>query len=209
MQGDLDRAAAFYAESLAIQRRLGDIWWIALLLNSLGDIARIQGCHRKALALFQEGLNLRRELGDPWGLAESLHNLGALAREQGECERAAALYAEALSLYCQVGDRWSCVECLEALAGIATTMRQCRRAARLFGAASTLVDAIDAPLTAHARSTHERDLAIVRATLGETAFAAAWRAGREMPLENICEEVRSLQDNDGELTDESVQLSVG
>jgi hypothetical protein len=57
------------------------------------------------------------------------------------------------------------------------------RAARLFGAAEALREALGAPLPPVERAHYDRSIATVRAALGEKAFAAAWTAGRAMPLE--------------------------
>jgi DNA-binding NarL/FixJ family response regulator len=55
------------------------------------------------------------------------------------------------------------------------------RAARLYGAAEAARQAIGAPMPRHhARS--DQAVARVRAGLGEPAFAAAWAAGRALPL---------------------------
>ena len=51
------------------------------------------------------------------------------------------------------------------------------------GPAGALRAAIGAPLPPRDRTLHERDIAAVRARLGEAAFAAAWAEGRAMPPE--------------------------
>jgi hypothetical protein len=56
------------------------------------------------------------------------------------------------------------------------------KAARIFGAAEALRVASAAPLWPVERVHHDRRVAALRATLGEAAFAAAWAAGRALPL---------------------------
>ena len=57
------------------------------------------------------------------------------------------------------------------------------RACRLFGAAEALREAGGWPLAPAHRPEYEHQVAAVRDTLGETAFAAAWAQGRALPLE--------------------------
>jgi predicted ATPase len=190
--GDNGRAATVYEESLAIERELGDLWSIAIVLDNLGEVVQEQGDQGRAQTLHEESLALRRELGDIWGIAESLRALGVVAREQDNCERAASLYEESLTLYRKVGDKWRSAVCLEGLAGIAHTQGQMEQAARLFGAASALRDRIGHPLSPADRPAYDRDVAAVRKTLGDEAFAAAWAAGRLTPLDRTASEtVRS------------------
>jgi hypothetical protein len=74
-------------------------------------------------------------------------------------------------------------ECLEALATIAGAQGQPQRAACVYGVAEALRDAIGAPLEPSERARYDQSVAAVRAALGGDAFAAAWAAGRAMPLE--------------------------
>jgi predicted ATPase len=63
---------------------------------------------------------------------------------------------------------------------------QAPRAARLGGAAAALREALGIPLSPlqpHLRADHELAMQALRAALGEEVFAAAWAAGRALPLE--------------------------
>jgi hypothetical protein len=81
-----------------------------------------------------------------------------------------------------LGGKLGVATCLESLARVAAAQGQPERAAQLFGAAA-LRDALGAPLPPADRADYERQVAAVRATLGEEAFAAVWAEGRGMPLE--------------------------
>jgi hypothetical protein len=74
------------------------------------------------------------------------------------------------------------------LAGVVSAQGQPERAARLFGAAAATRRLIGAPLAPTERSRYERLLAAVRAQLDEGTFAAAWAAGRTLPLEQAIAE---------------------
>ena len=186
-QGDNIVARALYEESLSIDRELGNKNGITLSLLNLGEVASYQGDYEAAKSLFEESLSLCRELGDKRGTARSLNNVGELACEQGDYEAARALMEESLSLRRELGDKWGIAYSLEAFASLAVAEGQPERAARLWGAAEALREAIHAPLPPNEREQYARDLAAVRATLGEEAFSAAWAAGRAMTIEQAME----------------------
>jgi predicted ATPase/class 3 adenylate cyclase/Tfp pilus assembly protein PilF len=182
-QGDYDAAQVRYHESLVIRRELGDQAGIAASLNNLGNVAYYRRDYGAARTLWEESLTIKRALGDKDGIAGSLNNLGIAAQHLGDTPAARALHAESLVLRQQLGDKAGIAECLEGLAGVAGTQGQPELAARLFGAAEALREAIGAPLSPADRDEHERLVAPARAGLAPDEFAAAWAAGREMPLE--------------------------
>jgi tetratricopeptide (TPR) repeat protein len=97
-QGDYERAAALYEESLAVQREVGNKWGIAVSLHNLGYVAKGQGDWRRAAALFEESLPLQRETRDTWGMGASLAGLAGIAGAEGQPERAARLFGAVQAL---------------------------------------------------------------------------------------------------------------
>jgi tetratricopeptide (TPR) repeat protein len=152
---------------------------IAEVLHHLGETALLQGDDARAMALEQESLAIAR---DPW----TLINLGYLAQHEGDYRRASVLLTESLVIARERSTRWymwAIPECLAGFASIASRQGQPERAARLFGAAETLHEAIhNLPVHAH-QVEIECTVAIVQASLDETAFAAAWAEGCAMTLE--------------------------
>ncbi|MGQ0569585.1 MAG: ATP-binding protein [Armatimonadota bacterium] len=183
-QGDYVAARTRYEESLAIRREMGDKRGIAGSLSNLGLVAREQGDVAAARARYEESLAIRRELGDKHGIAASLRSLGLAAWRQGDDTRATELLQESLVIRRTLGTRVGTAESLEALARIA---RDPERAARLVGAAAALREAVGARLPPSDRSDYNRQLEVARASLGDTAFAAAWDQGRAMTLEQAIE----------------------
>jgi hypothetical protein len=76
------------------------------------------------------------------------------------------------------------VESVEGLAELAMAQGQLERAVRLVGTATALRDALGTPMPPNGRAQYERDLAAMRAALGEETFTAAWAAGSAMTLED-------------------------
>jgi predicted ATPase/class 3 adenylate cyclase/Tfp pilus assembly protein PilF len=182
-EGDAAAARRYLEESLAIWRELGDKGGIAWSHDFLGRVTRGHGDWEAARALHEKSLAIWQEIGDKTGIGRALQGLGDVASAQGEYGRARALFQESLTLRRELGDRRGIAEGLERVAHVAGAEGDAERAARLFGAAEALREALGAPLPPVERAHYDRSIAAVRAALGEKAFAAAWTAGRAMPLE--------------------------
>jgi DNA-binding CsgD family transcriptional regulator len=135
-----------------------------------------------------------RELGDQLGLATVLMNVGATTRALGDLDRATAVYREAVAIQRAVGDVWGVGCTINGLAGVALDRGHAEQAARFQGAAAALAEAVGVVFDPVDRDQNERDVRAVRAQLGETAFAAAWTAGRALPLETALAEAFAAGD---------------
>jgi len=76
---------------------------------------------------------------------------------------------------------------LVGLAGASAGNVQPEQAARLLGAANALMAASEASLEPADRPEFDRNVAMIRARLGEVAFASAWAEGQTMRLEQAVE----------------------
>jgi predicted ATPase/uncharacterized protein HemY len=187
-QGDFPTARALSEESLAMARDLGDKQQIALILNNLGSVAANQGDYRSARALFAESLAIRRELRNRQSIAVTLTNLADAAANQGDHRTARSSLEESLTIQRELGNKRGIVESLDCSARISVLQGELVRAARLFGAVEVLREASNLvgrwPVE---RDQYEHKVALVRAGLAETVFAAAWAEGRAMTLEQAIE----------------------
>jgi predicted ATPase/DNA-binding CsgD family transcriptional regulator len=191
---DEARTTALAQEALALARRRGDVYSAASALFALGLLAWHRGDDARARALYEESVGLLRGIGSAFGLPFPLHNLGVLAWRRGEYVAALALEREALALRRDAGNKRGIALSLEGLAWLATSRRRPERAARLFGAAEALREAMGARLPPFRQDDHDRSLAAARAQLGAPAFAAAWAAGGELPLEAAIAEALAVDD---------------
>ncbi|MCA1656158.1 MAG: LuxR C-terminal-related transcriptional regulator [Actinobacteria bacterium] len=116
-------------------------------------------------------------------IASACHGLGRLARDAGDEMRAAALHHEALGLRRAVGDLPGIAASLEALAGLAAAGGRHAPAARLLGVAGALRARGGYARVPWERSGYESDVALIRRSLGDEAFEAAFTQGEELPLE--------------------------
>ncbi|MFN8511955.1 MAG: tetratricopeptide repeat protein [Chloroflexia bacterium] len=186
--GDLPQASALLEESRALMRSLGDRSGIADSLNLSAIVARDAGDYERAEALFTEGLAMLQELHLPWGVSIVMSNLGHLVLRRGDDARATVLLGESLVLSRDIGARWSIARCLEGLGELAGNRGQIDRAARLWGAAEALREALGAPLPPNLTRYHEQRVAAVRQRAEATAWAAAWAAGRALPVDSAIAE---------------------
>lgn len=184
-QGDLAKAAALLEESLVLRRASGEPHGIAYVLNNLAELAVDQGDHALATAYYQETLALRRELGDRQGMARTLLGLGRLAVRAGQTTRAAEAYREALTLSLSADDEERAALSITGLAEAALHSGEPRYAARLLAWIEVWDSWVGGATFPHALAEYERVLASARASLSAEAFAAAWREGATMSLEQL------------------------
>jgi predicted ATPase/DNA-binding SARP family transcriptional activator len=188
-RGDWAAARTYYEDALSIQRQLGGMWGVAQLLNNLGEVARCEGDYRRAARFYEQSLASFRALGSTSGdIARSIHNLGYVAHAQGDEEQARARFTESLRLFQERGNTRGIVECIAGFAGVVGARGQLERAARLLGASAAQFEAIGAAMWPADQIDYQRNVAAIRAALGEAAFAAACADGRALTLEQAIAE---------------------
>jgi len=184
-QNDYERAVACYEESRALycSQGQGRSGGLALVLNSLGNVAHDRGDFGCAVSLLEESLILCHEMGSARGAARALTNMGEVARDRGDHGRAEDLYRESLTLLQDIGDKVLIAACLEGMAAVASEREQPERTVRLSAATAALRAAIGAPLPPAEQTLHDRTVAGARAALGAVPCAEAWANGQALSLE--------------------------
>jgi non-specific serine/threonine protein kinase len=180
-EGRFDEAETWFTEALTHYQNVGNPTWIGFALNSLGVIDYKRGDVVRAALRFEAARDILRTVGNTYGIGFVLSNLAKVARDQSDYVRAAALYAESVALRYEQGEKNTMAGALRGLASVAAATRRYEHAARLWGAAEALSEAIGAPLSlphAGARAA----IAATRRGLGDSAFVAAWAAGRSLSL---------------------------
>jgi hypothetical protein len=102
---DSQQAAAQFAESLSLQRELGDAWHCAILLFNQGFLAQQLNDHAEAGSLFRASLAQMHELGDHWGISHCLRGLAGVAAAQRQPLHAARLFGATEALLNTTGMR--------------------------------------------------------------------------------------------------------
>jgi predicted ATPase/DNA-binding CsgD family transcriptional regulator len=103
--GDLDAAAAFGQEGLAVWERVGDRRGRAAALGALAMVEEHRLRWDAAAALFDRALAAWRDLGEPFHVARTLALRAGVAYGQGDVERAVALAEEAANHFRRLGER--------------------------------------------------------------------------------------------------------
>jgi predicted ATPase/DNA-binding XRE family transcriptional regulator len=179
--GDYASARTYLTESLEILRRLGTSN-IYTIYNLLGELSLREGHYGQARAYLEESLSLARERG--WGeYYWILVHLGYAVLRQGDPARARSLFIEALQSFQEIGSKIGVTLALEGLASLAAAQEQPEQAARLFAWTDAMREKLENPRWPPEQAEVDRDLATIKAQLGEAAFAAAHAAGRAMTLE--------------------------
>src|SRR5262249_4557811 len=100
-RGDLGTASALYAESLALERELGNRAGICFQLQNLGEINLALHEYAEAEVRFEEALAIAPQLGDPCSGVIQSFNLSLAALGRGDRQRAVSLCQQALILFRQ------------------------------------------------------------------------------------------------------------
>jgi predicted ATPase len=181
-------AKAFAEKAVERFRRLSATSWLPWAVQRLGIEADIAGEFERAAALQAEALERFRALGDTLGSAYTLRRLGLTRDHMGEREQAAALYRESLLLHRAMADPWETASLLGQLAALVAGRGQGDQVARLLGAAHGLYQSSGTAPQPYFRRAREAAETWARAQLGHEAYAAAWEAGRTLPLAEAIEE---------------------
>jgi tetratricopeptide (TPR) repeat protein len=179
-QRDMASARATMEAALGLFRQIGDRWGTSQALNTMGDMARMQGDYDHASTLYTESLHLYRELGVKRDVPASLHNLGHVALGTGDNLRAKGFFMEGLTLHQELGNKHGTGQCLVGLAGVAAAMQQPVRAARLLGISMSLQERMGDTMWLPERTTYERYVAETRAQLDEASWRVALDEGHAM-----------------------------
>ena len=107
LQGDIEQAEAWFQESLALWRKVGDDRRIAVTIGNLGLVAQNRGDLDRALDRFREAQHLYELAGDQRGIAISLGARAWLERRKGKDGEALPLLERSVDLFRELGDERS------------------------------------------------------------------------------------------------------
>jgi predicted ATPase/DNA-binding CsgD family transcriptional regulator len=190
--GDYALARERAGEAFALATQAHEMRTASQAVRVLGMVSFQQSDYSGARSVLEQALATSREIGEPLWIASNLPELAEVELHEGHTSRAAALFAESLTMYGELGDRQGMARDLEGLAVVAAAQGEPERALRLAGNAFALRQGLGAPNRPPIGAILDRHLAQTRTNLGEVRSAAAWEAGRAMPLEQaIAEALRT------------------
>jgi tetratricopeptide (TPR) repeat protein len=106
-EGNYERAAAIYEESLSLYGGRGSRSWLAgRELRNLGHVASFRQDYEEAEALFRESLQILQETGDKSEILGSISGMAGVRAALGQPEQAARLLGAAQALIDAIGAAW-------------------------------------------------------------------------------------------------------
>jgi non-specific serine/threonine protein kinase len=186
--GQLDLAEEFVVQAVDVAGAAAIPFWQALGLSILATIARGRGEHARAEALLAESSAVCHAEQIAWPTALNLSLMCEIATDLGELDRADVLGRAALRQAWATGERRYFAGALTALARAVAVRGDLEWGARLYGTVDAVLEATGGNLPIMALPSFESGRAAVHAGLGEAEFAAAWAAGRALPLPEVLAE---------------------
>jgi DNA-binding CsgD family transcriptional regulator len=154
------------------------------ILQLLAFFASMEGQRARGAACCEEIIQLTEPRGESLHRANALMVLGLDAWPRGDPVQAVKLQRSSLAIKLGLDDRLGTALSLDALAWGVGALGQHKRAAHLLGTAEVLWDSTGGSIATFAPELvceHDRCVAAARAALGDQAYAAALRRGRQMP----------------------------
>ncbi len=156
---------------------------VAEALGFLGLLSLRQGNIEEAHAQLSESLHIRKEVGDEQGIAWAEIWLARVEHARQNWEQARHLLQESLFRALKSSGRLYTAMGLEELGRLMGERGELIWATQLFGAAEALREAMEAPMPLIEHPEYEKQLATVRAVLGEARWSKAWMQGCSMTPE--------------------------
>ncbi len=157
-------------------------------LNTLGELARLDGDYARAGRFYEECLALSKEMDSSLREAISLANLSYVAYHEGDHTHAIHCDKKALSLLNSLPMEHTSANFLAMIAGPIGARGDPRRAARLLAASETQLEAMGASVQPADKFELDQFKETVREQLGEAEFNNAWAEGRELTMEQALHE---------------------
>jgi len=174
---------ALSENALVLFRAQDDKAGIIRALNTLGELARLDGDYDRAGKAYEESLSICRESGDRLREGFAIGNLGTVAQHQGNSKQAESRMKKALALGKDLNIKYLLATALAILSGPVAARGDPERAAQLLGASGVLFKAMGFGPQPADQPKIDRYEAAVREQLGEEAFKSAWEKGQDMSLE--------------------------
>lgn len=181
-QGDKEHDGLYHQQALACFREAGNPRGLAHTLSNLGDWAYIVHDYERAAEWGAEALAIARELPETWYTSLALNVLGQLALAQHDAAAAYRCYVESFEISRDISDTMGVASALSGLAGVALLTGSPDHAARWLAAVHAYSEGAGAATIGNDEQ-YARALAAVQAALSLEQFAAVWRAGLDLTID--------------------------
>jgi tetratricopeptide (TPR) repeat protein len=103
LTGDYAAAAVSHQQALEMSRDLGERYYQAEVLNSLGELSTRTAASQQARDYHTQALAIARALGVPLEQARALEGIGRSHLQDGHAGEGAAKLRQALAIYQRIG----------------------------------------------------------------------------------------------------------
>ena len=141
-RGDLDRAAAAYAEAISLLRSGGYEAHACVYQAYLATTLVLRGDLDAGVPMLDEALTRLREISSDWFVVLVIAQRGHAALRQGDLPGAARWFTETIDLARTLQHTATLLSAVTGLAGVALALGQAERAARLLGAVEAAREAL-------------------------------------------------------------------
>jgi non-specific serine/threonine protein kinase len=182
-RGELDLAITLLEESLMLAREVQNEWEAAAATNLLGTTLSMRGDLTGAVARHEAAAEIWRRLRDTGHVVTALASGAWVALRAREWHRAATAYGEVLALASTGSDTWYVAWSVIGAGGLAAGQASYHQAVEFLAAGTAERERIGAPLRPQVQAVLDGIIATARRRLGGATFAAAWEAGRALPID--------------------------
>jgi predicted ATPase len=190
-RGDLDRAAAAYAEAIPLLqagRYEAFVWYVRA---NLADKLVLRGDLEAGVPMLDEALMRLRQISSEWFVVLVIAQRAHAALRQEDLPGAARWFTESIDVARTLQQTRALLSAVSGLAGVALALGQAERAARLLGAVEAAREALALMQIDNVQHV-ERIAAETHAALEPAAYERAWSAGRLVQLEEAVAEALAV-----------------
>jgi tetratricopeptide (TPR) repeat protein len=188
--GKLDQAQTECEKSLTLRESMRDQWGINSCYLNLGDIARLQNRSVQEIFYYEKSYELGQEMGLRGDMARAANCLGFAALHRNNVEEAKIRFSQSLKTYTEMKNTRGICECLAGCGGLAIAKGKTDSAVELLAAADSILKTNGIKMWRVDQIDFDAHLAIVRRSLQESEFTAAWNAGRVLSANEAVEFAR-------------------
>jgi predicted ATPase/class 3 adenylate cyclase len=191
-RGDFVSAIEHYESVLSVYRRHGERRDIAISLSNLGLSKTEAGMPEDGRHDLDEALSIVVEIDDKLFWPDRLLNCGINAVYRNDVAAARTFYRRSLELAREMNHPVALMSSLEGFALMAAVSEDVPEAVRLTAAVSSLRGQLHVPASAESERRHQRWLDPLREAADPELYAAAWRDGLAMTIDEAVDRALRL-----------------
>jgi predicted ATPase/class 3 adenylate cyclase len=186
-KGDFAKAYAVHDRGCDLLKEYGNRWTYAITLYGLANIAIALKEFETARKKFNLAMQIMQELGARRNISMIKSDLAHILRLEGNYLQAMSSYRETIKDWQRIGHRAAVAHQLESMAFIAKALEQSGKSIRLLGAAEALRQKINIDMTPQEHELYNKEVADLKANMGEKEFTSLWADGRSMTMDEAIE----------------------